>query len=76
MRTNGKILEITIFALIAVRLIAPLSPETTKLLWRIYRQSNRLAIRQRAHCILLSAQGMNIGQLMQIFDVSRKTIHN
>ena len=76
MRTNGKILEITIFALIAVRLIAPLSPETTKLLWRIYRQSNRLAIRQRAHCILLSAQGMSIGQLMQIFDVSRKTIHN
>jgi transposase len=75
-QTNGKILKIIIFALISVRLIAPLSPETTKLLWRIYRQSNRLAIRQRAHCILLSAQGMNIGQLMQIFDVSRKTIHN
>ena len=59
-----------------MRLIAPLSPETTKLLWRIYRQSNRFAIRQRAHCILLSAQGLSIGQLMQIFDVSRKTIHN
>ena len=59
-----------------MRLIAPLSPETTKLLWRIYRQSNRFAIRQRAHCILLSAQGLSIGQLMQIFDMSRKTIHN
>jgi transposase len=59
-----------------MRLIAPLSPETTKLLWRIYRQSQRLAIRQRAHCILLSAQGIRIGQLMQIFGVSRKTIHN
>jgi len=59
-----------------MRLIAPLSPETTKLLWRIYRQSQRPAIRQRAHCILLSAQGRSIAQLMQIFDVSRKTIHN
>jgi transposase len=59
-----------------MRLIAPLSPETTKLLWRIYRQSQRFAIRQRAHCILLSAQGMRIAQLMQIFGVSRKTIHN
>ena len=51
-----------------MRLIAPLSPETTKLLWRVCRQSNRFAIRQRAHCILLSAQGLSIGQLMQIFD--------
>jgi len=59
-----------------MRLIAPLSPETTKLLWRIYRQSQRFAIRQRAHCILLSSQGMSIGQLMEIFNVSRKTIHN
>ncbi|WP_201321330.1 helix-turn-helix domain-containing protein, partial [Pseudanabaena sp. lw0831] len=59
-----------------MRLIAPLSPETTKLLWRIYRQSHRFAIRQRAHCILLSAQGIRIAQLMQIFGVSRKTIHN
>ena len=46
---NGKILRITISDLIAMRLIAPLSPETTKLLWRIYRQSNRFAIRQLAH---------------------------
>ena len=59
-----------------MRLIATLSPETTKLLWRIYRQSQRFAIRQRAHCILLSSQGMSIGQLMEIFNVSRKTIHN
>ena len=59
-----------------MRLITQISPETIKLLWRIYRQSQRLAVRQRAHCILLSAQGMSIVQLMQIFNVSRKTIHN
>ena len=59
-----------------MRFITPLPPETTRLLWRFYRQSQHSQVRQRAHCILLSAQGFSMAQLMDIFRVSRKTIHN
>ncbi len=59
-----------------MRHIQNLSPETIRLLWRIYRQSTHHQVRQRAHCILLSNQGMTIAQLMSIFQVTRKTIYN
>ena len=59
-----------------MRFIQLLSSETVSLLQRIYRQSKRPQVRQRAQCILLSNQGFTIAQLMQIFGVSRKTIYN
>jgi len=51
-------------------------PETQRLLQRLYRQSRHHQVRQRAHCILLSAQDYSIAQLMDIFGVSRKTLYN
>ena len=59
-----------------MRFIQLLSSETVSLLRRIYRQSKRAQVRQRAHCILLSNGGFTIAQLMRIFQVSRKTIYN
>lgn len=54
----------------------PIFPETARMLQRLYRQSEHHQVRQRAHCILLSSQGYKIGQLMEIFQVSRKTVYN
>jgi transposase len=51
-------------------------PETVRMLQRLYRQSEHHQVRQRAHCILLSSQGYRVGQLMEIFQVSRKTVYN
>lgn len=51
-------------------------PETAQMLQRLYRQSEHHQVRQRAHCILLSSQGYKVGQLMEIFQVSRKTVYN
>jgi transposase len=51
-------------------------PETARLLQRLYRQSRHHQVRQRAHCILLSSQGYKIASLMEIFQVSRKTLYN
>jgi len=51
-------------------------PETQKLLQRLYRQSRHHQVRQRAHCILLSSLDYGIAQLMEIFNVSRKTLYN
>ena len=59
-----------------MRTIAPIAVETESLLQRIYRQSQSFQVRRRAHCILLSAQGFSMSDLMQILRVSRKTIHN
>jgi ubiquinone biosynthesis protein UbiJ len=69
---SGKILRVTITDLIAMRLIAPLSPETTKLLWRIYRQSNRCNSATEHTVFFWVLKGLSIGQLMQIFDVVAK----
>lgn len=65
-----------IFRVNKVRFIQQLSPETISLLRRIHRQSRHFEVRRRAHCILLSFEGFTITQLMTIFQVSRKTIHN
>ncbi|MBD2542355.1 MULTISPECIES: helix-turn-helix domain-containing protein [Planktothricoides] len=58
-----------------VRFIQNLSPETQRLLERIYQESKRTQVRARAHCILLSFSGFRREQLIDIFGVSRRTIH-
>jgi transposase len=59
-----------------VRFIQDLSPETRNLLQRIYKESQHHRVRQRAHCILLSSQGINTTALVAIFSVDRLTIYN
>jgi transposase len=59
-----------------VRFIQNLSPETRSLLHRLYKESQNHRVRQRAHCILLSYQGINTTALMAIFSVDRITIYN
>jgi len=59
-----------------VRFIQDLSPETCHLLWRLYKESKHHRVRQRAHCILLSFQGVDTSQLVLIFAVDRITIYN
>jgi transposase len=53
-----------------------LSPETCRLLHRLYKESQHHRVRQRAHCILLSFQDINTTALMAIFSVDRITIYN
>ena len=59
-----------------MRFIQNLSPETRSLLHRIYKESKHHRVRQRAHCILLSYQGIHTTALMAIFSVDRITIYN
>ena len=59
-----------------MRFIQNLSPETCSLLHKIYKKSEYHRVRQRAHCILLSYQGINTTALMTIFSVDRITIYN
>jgi transposase len=59
-----------------VRFLQNLSPETRSLLYRLYKESQHHRVRQRAHCILLSYQGINTTALMAIFSVDRITIYN
>lgn len=59
-----------------VRFIQDVSPETHHLLHRLYKESQYHRVRQRAHCILLSFQGINTTALMAIFSVDRITIYN
>jgi transposase len=59
-----------------MRFIRDLTFDTAKLLHRIYKQSRHYQVRQRAHCILLSYEGVTISELMDFFQVSRRTIYN
>jgi len=59
-----------------MRYIQGLSPETRKLLTRIYLTSKYTQVRQRAHCLLLSFEGYPMKDITKILGVSRKTIHN
>jgi transposase len=59
-----------------MRFIRDLSRETQKVLKRIYKESRHHQVRQRAQCILLSFQGLTMKELMTVFRVSRKTLHN
>ena len=58
-----------------MRFITDLSPETLKLLKRISKRSQSYRVRQRAHCLILSAKGYTTTQLMEIFSVDRDTIY-
>ncbi|MBE9230584.1 IS630 family transposase [Cuspidothrix issatschenkoi LEGE 03284] len=59
-----------------MRFIRDLTFDTAKLLHRIYKQSRHYQVRQRAHCILLSYEGVTISELIDFFQVSRRTIYN
>lgn len=59
-----------------MRFIENLSPDTTRLLQRIYQKSKNHRVRQRAQCILLSYQGYMTNELAHIFKVDRITIYN
>ncbi|MEP0880259.1 IS630 family transposase, partial [Trichocoleus sp. ST-U3] len=59
-----------------MRFIRDLSRETQRILKRIYKESRHHQVRQRAHCILLSFQGLTMNELIAIFKVSRKTLYN
>jgi len=59
-----------------MRFIRELSLETQRILKRIYKESKHHQVRQRAHCILLSFQGLTMNELIVLFKVSRKTLHN
>ena len=59
-----------------MRFIQVLSNETTKLLQRLYKESQHHQVRQRAQCILLSYQGYTTNQLSRMFKVDRITIYN
>ena len=54
----------------------PIHPETQSLLTRIYRYSRNRRASQRAHCLLLYAQGKEAAQLQAVLLVSQKTIYN
>jgi transposase len=53
-----------------------INPLSFKLLERIYRQSRHHQVRQRAHFLILASQQTKINQLMEIFDISYKTVYN
>ena len=53
-----------------------ISRETQSLLQRMYQQSRHHQVRQRAHCVWLYSQGMDVAQLLTVFPVQQKTIYN
>ena len=53
-----------------------ISRETQSLLQRMYRESRHHQVRQRAHCLLLYSQGLEVSQLLQVFPVQQKTLYN
>ncbi|MHC5824286.1 MAG: IS630 family transposase [Nostoc sp.] len=57
-------------------LIREINSLTAKLLERIHRQSRYHHVRQRAHCLMLASQGVKVEKLIEIFQVSCKTIYN
>lgn len=59
-----------------MKFLTEIAPETQKMLRRINQQSKYYQVRERAQAILLSSQGYRITELMEIFLVSRRTIHN
>src|SRR5262245_37056609 len=59
-----------------MRFVKDLSQETISMLQRIYKQSTHRRVRQRAHCILLSAQCSTTTELLKIFRVDRLTIYH
>jgi len=46
-----------------------------RLLQRIYKESSKHHVRQRAHCILLSYQGTEVAELASVFSKTKRTIY-
>src|SRR5215831_4034680 len=59
-----------------MRFVENVSQETISMLQRIYKQSKHHRVRQRAHCLLLSLQGLTTTDLVKIFQVDRITIYH
>lgn len=59
-----------------MRFCRPIPSDTQRLLARIYRYSRNRRASQRAHCLLLRAQGKKNAELRAIFLVSEKTLYN
>ncbi len=59
-----------------MRFIRGLSPDTIRILERIYQQSKYHQVRLRSQCIQLSNKGYKIIELIKIFKISRSTIYN
>ena len=53
-----------------------INPLSFRLLERIYRQSIHHQVRQRAHFLILASQQVKIEKLMEIFNISHRTIYN
>ena len=53
-----------------------INPLSFKLLERIYRQSRHHQVRQRAHFLILASQQTQVKKLMEIFDISCRTVYN
>ena len=53
-----------------MRFVQPLDPLTKKLLGRLYKHSKKHLVRQRAHGILLSAQGTPVLALAALLEDS------
>jgi len=58
-----------------MRFVQSLDPLTRKLLGRLYKESIKHLVRQRAHCILLSAQGTRVLELANLFEKTPRTIY-
>lgn len=59
---------------IAVKFVYPFSYEQTIELKALVKNSEKNKIRQRAHAILLSSDGIEVDDIAQIFRVDRDTI--
>lgn len=53
-----------------------INPLSFSLLERIYRQSIHHQVRQRAHFLIVASQQVKIEKLMEIFNISRRTVYN
>jgi transposase len=59
-----------------MRFVADVSQETISMLQTIYKYSKHHRVRQRAHCLLLSLQGLTTTELVKVFQVDRITIYH
>lgn len=57
-----------------MKFVPALTQDEQNALARLYQHARAHRVRQRAHAILLSAQGQSLSQLAQIFAVERDTV--
>ena len=58
-----------------MRFLQVLDPLTKKLLGRFYKESEKHLVRQRAHCVLLSSEGVSVLELAKMFEKTPRTIY-